>query len=242
MKKGYNLIPYGEKLLTKANNTYTFSVNEIDADVCIKPRSITKQGTLFDIYTANYSIYEIKTNLIGEHILNSISASTAAANLIFKDRESLLTSINYIDQAETRGDLREINGLFFIDDTYSSSPEAVIAMIKRLSLYSGVKSAVIGDMNELGDKTAPLHEMIGKMIAESGLKKLYAFGIYANHLARGAIMGGMNKNQIFINEDLSNYKKTAEDILSNSKKGEIILVKASHKVNAKRIIDYIENK
>ena len=113
-------------------------------------------------------------------------------------------------------------------------------MVKRMMLFSGVKSAVIGDMYELGDKTAPLHEMIGKVIAESGFKRLYAFGIYADHLYLGAISGGMGKEQIFINKDLNDYVKTAKDILTNSEKDEIILVKASHKVNAKRIIDYID--
>ena len=106
--------------------------------------------------------------------------------------------------------------------------------------YEYEVSAVIGDMLELGEKCRQLHRKIGAECARHSVKKLYAFGEYAEETAYGAINSGMKEECVFINTDLSFPQLTAMQI-SKSYSGETLLVKASHSVKADRIIHILEN-
>ena len=55
----------------------------------------------------------------------------------------------------------------------------------------------------------------------------------------GAQSLGMAEESIFVNSDISKPEITVGQILSNRRKNEIILFKASHKINLKRVINLL---
>ncbi len=242
MKNKLLVIPKNEDPRLTDARVYTFSLNDRTADLYIRPTLINNRGSSYEIHTDKYSLFDLKTSLVGGHILNSIAAAVSVFNIFSFSRETLLSSLKNVDKAETRGKFITAKGLTFLDDTYSASPEAVISMINQINLFEGKKSAVIGDMYELGEKTEELHRAIGKAIAENGFVRLFAFGIYAEYIKSGATASGMKDENIFINTNLSSPDKTADDILTHCDSGEIILVKASRKVCAERIIECIDKK
>ena len=241
MRYGKTIIPYGEPLLSEINGAITYSITDSNADCYLKPLDIGADGSSFDLHTPHSSLYGLKITLAGEHILNSIAACAAVLDSIMPGTEEIKQGINNTDGAETRGRFIMINGLTIFDDSYSSSPEAVKAVLKRLSLISGIKSAVLGDMLELGESSEALHEEIGRELFKYGFSRLFAFGKYADSICRGAINAGMKKENVFLNYDLNHPEFTANQIIKNCTEGELILVKASHEVKAERIIKSIEN-
>jgi len=237
MKKKLVIIPHGEKLLLKLGCKYTYSTESREADCYIERAEITGQGSRFNARAKRFSVSNARTSLIGEHLLSAIAIALSVLDLIDADAGSIPLLLKNAEYAEQRGSFREAAGYLIFDDTYSASPDATLAVLKRLSMEKSVKSAVLGDMLELGDHTAALHELVGAAVAKYGFKRLFAFGNFAKHYAEGALKGGMSEGSIFINSDPSAPELTASDIMTSCDKGELILVKASHNIEAGRIIE-----
>ena len=104
-------------------------------------------------------------------------------------------------------------------------------------------AAVLGDMYELGDTSAELHEQVGLEFARMGGEMLYTFGESANNIAIGAVLGGVLNENIYRNESVSAPEITGEMLLDTLSVGDVLLVKASRGARAERILNYIkENK
>src|SRR5204863_1374341 len=102
--------------------------------------------------------------------------------------------------AAHRGELLRLpGGVTLIDDSYNSSPAALKRSLEtvRNATGSARKIAVLGEMLELGDHAARLHEECGWAAAESGLDFLIAVGgAPAARLADAAKTAGMRPEAI----------------------------------------------
>lgn len=242
MKSPKVIVPYEEELLKNVSGKYTYSTEFNDANCFIHPKNLTAFGSVFDIHTQKYDIYNQRITLPGRHILKSVAISISVMELLNLNNEEISASLPSLDSTCTRAKLAKIGAITVYDDTYSSSPEAVIAVFNLLSLDKNTqKSCMLGDMLELGSDAEKLHKMIGTAVVEYKFEKLFAFGIYAPFIAEGAKSAGMKDENIFINTDINAPQITAKQILENSKSGEIILFKASHTVHAERIYDFLDN-
>jgi UDP-N-acetylmuramoyl-tripeptide--D-alanyl-D-alanine ligase len=105
---------------------------------------------------------------------------------------------------------------------------------------SGRMAAVLGNMYEPGAGTDALHEQVGLYFAKHGGNMLYTFGEYAQNIAGGAILGGMEPEAIFRNPDIKRPELTGEMLLHSLRAGDTLLVKASRGVAAERIIEYLK--
>ena len=86
-----------------------------------------------------------------------------------------------------------------------------------------------------------IHFKIGQMIGkESDIIFLFLIGNEAKYIIDGAIDAGFEKRRIFYNPDTKSPEITASQICRNLTTDDMILAKASHKTNVKRIIDLIE--
>jgi UDP-N-acetylmuramyl pentapeptide synthase len=129
-----------------------------------------------------------------------------------------------------------------LDDTYSSSPEAVLAEIEFLKLEYPERrfSVALGDMLELGHKTEALHKEIGALAYKKGARRLYTFGAYAYLIRDGAREAGMKDEDISTSTEIDDYPIIAKEIYEKSIDSEIVLVKASHSLSSEKIIKEIE--
>jgi UDP-N-acetylmuramoyl-tripeptide--D-alanyl-D-alanine ligase len=79
------------------------------------------------------------------------------------------------------------NGMKIIDDTYNANPDSMRAALDMLETVRGIrKVAVLGDMNELGRRSAEYHRQIGAYAAGKRLDLLIAVGEKAGGIADGA--------------------------------------------------------
>jgi UDP-N-acetylmuramoyl-tripeptide--D-alanyl-D-alanine ligase len=79
------------------------------------------------------------------------------------------------------------NGMKLIDDTYNANPDSMRAALDMLETVRGIrKIAVLGDMNELGKRSAEYHRQVGAYAAEKGVDLLIAVGEKAADIAAGA--------------------------------------------------------
>ncbi len=234
------IIPYGEPLLARIANPKTFSSEYPAADYYL--RKTDENANNFTYYSKKSGTFRINTALMGNHIKDCLCASLAACEELGMCREEILDGIKRLPSSLSRGALLNIGKTVIFDDSYNSSAESVISSLKTLSsLPYSKKSALLGDMQELGALTEQLHRKIGAACFDFGIDKLYTFGVYSEFIASGAIDAGFDKNKIFKNSDPTNPYETARQIYSSAEENEVILFKASHSLRLHRITEALKS-
>ena len=176
-----------------------------------------------------------------EHLLHDLTFAISVADMLGLSEKEISDGVSAITEANLRQRFIELKDFTIFDDSYNASLESISADLKYITSLGRPCSAFIGDVLELGNDSEVIHEMIGSAAAKSGVDRLYLHGIYAPHVARGAIMNGMNDKAVFINTDPENTQASIEYIKSNHVPGEIILFKASHRLRFDKIADILKN-
>ena len=91
-----------------------------------------------------------------------------------------------------------LNGSTIIDDTYNSSPDAVMAALDTLKGLecAGAKIAVLGDMMELGKYSAEEHRRIGREAAGI-VGRLITVGQRSRLTAEEASKSGLSAGSVY---------------------------------------------
>ncbi len=130
------------------------------------------------------------------------------------------------------------NGITIIDDTYNANPGSMEEAIKTLSELKADSRGILiaGDMLELGEHSAKMHEKIGAICAESGITRLYATGQFAGNTADGAAGKGMALNSIVT----GSQDDILKDITGWLGQGDWVLVKGSRGMRMEKIVSKLK--
>lgn len=214
--------------------TITFGKNE-EADYFSKSVKMTIEGMTFIMHHGDKR-YEVKANVLGEyHVYVLLPAIACAKFLGISLEEAIIALDRYVLPPGRMNIIPAKKEAIVLDSSYNSSPEALNEALKVLKEI-GVgrrKVAVLGNMNELGEETAILHQMIGEAIPEY-VDLLITIGGDAKLMAIKAEEKGMEKKAVHA------FKTTTEAIdffEKELKKDDIILVKGSqNKVRLERFV------
>ena len=122
-----------------------------------------------------------------------------------------------------------------IDDCYNANP---VSMKSSLSVLSGGKPeegrrvAILGDMGELGENEVTLHEEVGAYAAGC-CDRLIAIGTLSRQLYEEALQKKPTLSAVWYPDVDSFLEKKDEEV----KKGDVVLVKASHFMGFSRIVE-----
>lgn len=140
--------------------------------------------------------------------------------------------------------LPAIDGATLIDDTFNSSPDAVLAALDFLDeiKVAGKKIAVLGDMYQLGDRSSHEHFRVGQRAAET-VDQLIVKGELAADIGRGAEAAGLPAEQVL-------YTYSTDEVMRHLRRpnqkhptgkgeqerpGDLILVKGSALTRLERV-------
>jgi UDP-N-acetylmuramoyl-tripeptide--D-alanyl-D-alanine ligase len=124
-----------------------------------------------------------------------------------------------------------------IDDSYNASPLSTHAALDTLlDLPAKRKIAVLGDMTEIGRYAPEAHEEIGR-IASNVVDFLITVGPRAKFIAEGARENGMKNKNILSFDSAEDARKPIQDLI---KKGDLVLIKASHIMRLDKIVEEIK--
>lgn len=130
-----------------------------------------------------------------------------------------------------------IKQTYIFDDAYNASPLSMRAAIDTMeNLQAKRKIAVLGDMLEIGKYTVEAHEEIGMLIPER-FNILFTIGSRGKFIAAAAEKAGMPSKNIYSFDDADEAKLEIQKLI---KKGDLILVKASHAIGMDRVIEEIK--
>ena len=239
---GIILFPEAEPLLSDADGLRVGFSGE-GCDYSVLPSNVGSSYTDFQFFKGGEKIFGGRLNIGGVHFTEPLAYAVSVSDILKMSKDEIKTAVSLINSDALRLKYVVLEDFTVLDDSYNASAESVIAALARLSLFNGrARSALLGDMLELGRHSEAEHERIGEAAAKVGLNALYVYGEYAEYVMHGALRGGMDKKRIFINKDILSPDITAEQIIRNHKSGEIILFKASHALNLSRICDLIKER
>ena len=106
--------------------------------------------------------------------------------------------------------------------------------VLELSSCKGKKTAILGDMFELGEESENLHYGVGLFARNLNIDTVIAVGRNAAHIAEGA--AGGNAEAVYY-EDVESLKK---ELGRFAGVGDIILVKGSRGMKLERIVEELK--
>jgi len=136
----------------------------------------------------------VSLRLLGEHAASNALAALAVARAAGVDEDAAVAALAQVNSPPGRLSVSHTREFTIVDDTYNANPgsfAAALAAVSRARL-PGRLVVVAGEMLELGDEAAALHEAAGRQVAAAGATLLVAVGPRARDVVAGARRGGLS--------------------------------------------------
>ncbi|WP_205940992.1 UDP-N-acetylmuramoyl-tripeptide--D-alanyl-D-alanine ligase [Pedobacter yonginense] len=119
----------------------------------------------------------VKTNLTGSYNFENILAAICIGDFFDLNPEEINAGLSNYQPKNNRSQLTKTDKNTVICDFYNANPSSMSAALKNISVLTAEhKTAILGDMFELGPESATQHELIAKQANESGLNTLVFIG------------------------------------------------------------------
>jgi UDP-N-acetylmuramoyl-tripeptide--D-alanyl-D-alanine ligase len=210
------------------------------ADVRIEGLTLDQQARpTFELVTADGSA-KIRLQISGAHQARNAAAAAAvglAAGLALPDIASALSEVREVSAHRMHVGQRD-DGLLVVDDAYNANPESMRAALDALAALgqgrAGETWAVLGEMRELGEGSAVLHEDIGRHAATLGIDHVVVVGAAAAGIARGArtLTGWEGKV-----EAAGSVAAATALVETAASRDDVVLVKASNALELWRVAE-----
>ena len=219
---------HGQKpLFFGLNPDYDFYADNIE--------SCGLKGTKCRIHTPEDS-FEVLIPIPGKHMVYNALAGTAVGTVYGLTPDELKAGIESLQSLSGRFHIIETDDYTIIDDCYNANPVSMKASLGVLQDGLGRKIAILGDMKELGEHEASLHYEVGEYTASLNIDGCFCVGSLMENLAKA--IREHNPDMLVKHTD------TLDELLIQLpelvKKGDTLLVKASHSMNFDKIVKQLE--
>lgn len=221
-----------------AGRTVTFGISP-SADVrAVDVEDLGLDGTRASLQT-KAGRRDLQVPLLGRGHLMNVLASAAVALETGIDLDTIIEKASQLKPSSRRGAvLRLPNGVIVIDDSYNSSPSALLKSLDVVSrAWAARRIAVLGEMLELGDLSEALHRECGRAAAASRLAKLFTIGgAPARAMGEAAIDAGMPRAAV---THFDTSADAAPIIGSQTAPGDVVLVKGSRGSRTDLVVEHL---
>ena len=237
LERGGKLILNGEDLMLKGAQSGThrlirFGFSNENADWIAEQIWSHEKGCNFQVN--GKEMYE--TQLFGRHnVLNALAAIIAASHLEV-EAPALQKALASFKPVTGRFNLKEVEGITFIDDSYNSNPGSLQAALETLKNFKtrGRKGIVIGDMLELGQKSEELHRQMGKLAASLPLDYIIAAGPLSAYFAEEALSQGYPTSKL---HEAKDSDEAGQILKKLAQAGDMVLVKGSRGMRMEKVFE-----
>ena len=195
--------------------------------------SLSLKGTSCTICLGD-NAFQVTIPIPGHHMVYNALAGALAGRELGLNGEEIKAGIEALVPVTGRNNMIETDNFFIIDDCYNANPISTKASLDVLATADTRKVAILGDMFELGENEKELHYGVGQHAAEKGIDLCICIGALSKNTAEGAIN---NKCSVLHFERKADFLAQADSVL---KKGDTILVKASHGMEFPEIVEKLQ--
>lgn len=182
-------------------------------------------------YQGKKEIIEVPAQ--GEHNISNALIAIAVGIELNISLEDIKKGIQEFKLTKNRMDILEKNHKTVIDGTYNASVDSMKSSIDVLANYKKRKVAILADMLELGDYSQQLHEEVGSYVASKGINILVCVGKEAKYIYQKA---RESMKDVYYFESNQEVIARLDELL---KEDDVILVKGSHSMNLKEVVEKI---
>ncbi len=170
----------------------------------------------------------LAVRLPGRHNVTNALIAAACAGRFGVSLEKCLEALRDFTLPGGRWRVVESGGATYIDDTYNANPTSMIAALETFASLpvAGRRIAVLGDMFELGERSAEFHAAVGRRARELLLDMIVTVGAEANAHIAGDVR--------------CESAAEARDALAGLvRPGDAVILKASHGMHLADALDFI---
>lgn len=167
----------------------------------------------------------------GKHMVYAALEGAAVGVSMGLDDAAIEQGIAEFKTVGRRANVCDTETLRLIDDCYNANPDSVKCGIDSLCKAQGRKLCILGDMLEMGDRKEELHRAVGEYARQMGVDLLITTGELSRNTANGA-------------GDIARHFETKAELIAALpqmiKKGDTVLVKASHSMGFDEISESLK--
>ena len=194
------------------------------------------EGSTFELVVGSVG-EPVTFPLVGEHnIYNALAAAAAAMERGLSPSQAA-AALSSVAPPDKRGQMLHLCGATLINDSYTSNPRALQAMIDTLaSMKAARRILVVGEMLELGPTAEALHRECGKHAADKKIDMVIGVRGMARAVAEAACGSGTQAQFVETPE------QAGEWLARNLRPGDAVLLKASRGVKLERALEMLQDK
>lgn len=130
--------------------------------------------------------YKVNLPIPGVHNVANSLAVLCAVSALGLDLEKAIEGLATMQSVKGRLQRYKLDQKHvLLDDTYNANPSSMLAAFKVLAAHEGKKIVILGDMAELGDSAAELHEQTAKKAKDQAMDWLFCVGKFSQDYLRG---------------------------------------------------------
>jgi UDP-N-acetylmuramoyl-tripeptide--D-alanyl-D-alanine ligase len=170
----------------------------------------------------------------GIHMVQNAMLAIAAGRVFGLSLEDCAAGLASTPLTKARLQIKEINGIQFLDDSYNANPDSMKAALRTLVELDadGRRIAVLGQMSELGEESERGHREVGETAAAVGVDELIAVGATGAEMARAAKKAGLEQSI-----SVAEPEEAAGLLGGTAAPGDLILVKGSRSARMERVLE-----
>ena len=191
-------------------------------------------------FTAKYTLdstveFRCTLPLPGRHnAMNALAAIGAAMQMGFSPAEAA-DALASFGGVEMRLQSIQAGSVRIINDAYNANPSSMAAAADVLADQAATRRIMIaGDMRELGDDAAAIHERLGREVAARKIDLLIGVGELGRYIATGAASAGLAAKQF------ESLDAAAAALPAMLQAGDVVLIKGSRAMAMERLVAPIE--
>lgn len=148
------------------------------SDYTAKIKNVDKFGKVKIEIEHRKKIFRTKLPFVGEQNAKNFLAAYAIAKEIGLSDKLILKGIKKITLADKRLEVKKFNRTIIINDSYNANPDSMRESLKLLMKIKPTykKTAILGDMFELGKTSIQLHQELGEFINELKVDEVFTVG------------------------------------------------------------------
>ncbi len=169
----------------------------------------------------------------GSHMIQNALLAIAAGRAFGVLLEECAIGLATAPLTKARLQIKEINGVLFLDDSYNANPDSMKAALRTLVELpaDGKRIAVLGEMRELGAESERGHQEVGEEAAALGVDRLIGIGEMGEVIARASERAGLEKSSA-----VGSTLEAAELLIDVAEPGDLILIKGSRLARTEEVI------
>ena len=175
---------------------------------------------------------DVRIPIPGEHNVYNALAATAVGLSLGLSLDQISSGILKAKTIGGRTNLLNTGSMTVIDDCYNANPVSMKTSIDVLATVEGRKIAVLGDLGELGENEKKLHYEVGEYLAKKEIDVLFCAGELSEEIAKAAQKESKTCEVYYF----KTRDALLEQLLPFLKKGDTVLVKASHFMEYPKIV------